>query len=305
MKSYHLTNSQGTKEVLEHSFESMSDFLDYIETQPINTELFSESEILSSEVSESTTEFTKTETFEEAVKLCRFGYFKDFEKFYRDKVMIEPYITFEGKGLRDTHDYVGFFPDVKAYLEGNPLNMINRSPFPKSQISLYYCIGMSGADNEKVIYNRGVITLNIIEAFERMGYDVDFHLFELSKDRYYSSNDSQYLLVKFLLKKKGERLNPQLIYFPMCHPSFTRRLIFRLTKQTPNLKYGFSYSMGYKCSLDEMQEVLGVDDKRIIIGWSKDMDVKGKNLIEDTEAMLQTINERNKQKQIKMPVFNK
>ncbi len=300
MKRYHLTND---KEVLEHSFESMSDFLDYIETQPINEHVFSKSNLESAEISEVATKFTKTENFEEAVKLCRFGYFENFERFYQDKIMIEPYINFDGQELRDVHDYVGFFPDVKAYLEGNPLNMINRVSTPKSQISIYYCVGMSGASNEKVIYNRGVITLNIIESFERMGYDVDLHLFDLSKDRYYSG--SQYLLIKFLMKKKGERLNPQLIYFPMCHPSFNRRLIFRLTEQTPDLAYGFEGSMGYKCSLDEMQEVLGVDDKRIIIGWADDMDVKGKNLIEDTEAMLETINKRNKQKQLKMPVFNR
>lgn len=287
-------------EVIEHSFTSMSEFLEYILTQPINKELFTHLE--SDEVSESKTKFTKTKTFEEAVKLCKFGYFENFDKFYSDKIMLEPYITCDGIGLKNSNDYVGFTPDVKAYLEGNPLNMYNKVPIPKSKVSIYYCIGMSGADNENIIYNRGVITLNIIETLERLGHQVDLHLFDLTKGSRYSS---QYFLMKFLMKNKSERLSPQLIYFPMTHPAFNRRLLFRLTEQTFGLEQGYASTYGFCCSLDEMQEVLQLDDTGIIIGWAKDMDVKGRNLIEDAEAMINTINERNKQKTLKMPVFKR
>ena len=286
------------KEVIEYNFQSMSDFLDYILTQPINTEVFSE--LSSAREDEGSIEFTKTKTFEEAVNLCKFGYFENFDKFYRDKIVLEPYITTDGVELKTRNDYIGHFPDIKAYMEGSPLSMFNKIPSPKNKISIYYCVGMSGADDEKIIHNRGVITLNIIEAFERLGYSVDFHLFDLAKDYYIAS---QYLLINFLLKKENERINPQLLYYPMCHPSFTRRLLFRLTEQTPNISEGFSSGYGCRCSLDEMQEVLGVDNKRIIVGWSQDMDVKGKDLIEDAEAMINTINERNMQKTLKMPVF--
>lgn len=297
MKKYEINDSQ----VLKYSFQSMSDFLEYILTQPINDRLFTRLE--SAREDDGYVKFSKTKTFEEAVNLCRFGYFENFEKFYRDKILLEPYITIDGIGLKTAHDYVGFCPDIKAYTEGHPLNMFNKVPYPKSKISIYFCIGMSGADNDRIIYNRGVITLNLIEAFERLGYAVDLHFFDLTKDDYYSNN--QYLLIKWLLKKENERLNPQLIYFPMCHPSFTRRLRCRLVEQVFDLERGFSEGYGYKCSLDEMQEILSVDDKRIIIGWSQDMDVNGKNLIEDTESMLKTIEKRNMQKTLKIPMFKR
>lgn len=294
---YHSNNC----EVIEHSFTSMSDFLTYILTQPINHELFKNLD--SSDTSKETVNFTRTESFEEAVKLCRFGYFEGFDKFYNDKLLVSPYITYDGVGFKNSNDYVGFCPDIKAYVEGNPLNMYNKKPMPKSKVSIYYCIGTSGADNQNIMHNRGVIMLNIIEMLERMGHQVDLNLFDLCKDSYYGH--SQYLLTKFLLKKTNERLNPQLVYFPMTHPAFLRRLLFRLTEETFELKKGFARGYGTHCSLDEIQQILDLDDTGIIVGWAHDMDVKGKDLIRDAEAMMNTINERNKQKTLKLPVFKR
>ena len=287
------------KEVLEHDFHSMSEFLDYILTQPINTEVFDPSSLSSAKTTSDYVEFTKTKTFEEAVNLCRFGYFENFDKFYRDKVRLQAHFTNDGIGSRLSNDYVGFYPDIKAYMDGNPLNMVNSVPVPKGKVSIYYCVSISGASNERVMYNRGVITLNIVEYFERMGYSVDLNFFDLTKDAYYIKK--QYLLVKFLLKKVSERVNPQLLYFPMCHPAFSRRLVFRLIEQTPHLSYYFSNGYGCYCSLDEMQEILGADDKTIIIGWAQDMKIKGEDLIDDAEAMLKVISERNMQKTLKLP----
>ena len=287
------------KKVLEHDFQSMNEFLDYILTQPINTEVFHPSMLESARTDFNFVKFSKTKTFEEAVNLCRFGYFENFDKFYRDKVMLQPRFTNDGIGSRLSNDYVGFYPDIKAFMDGNPLNMVNNVLIPKGKISIYYCVGISGASNEKVMYNRGVITLNIIEYFERMGYSVDLNFFDLTNDSYFIQK--QYLLIKFVLKKVSERVNPQLLYFPMCHPAFSRRLVFRLIEQTPHLSQYYSDSYGYHCTLDEMQEIIGADDKTIIIGWAQDMKIEGEDLIDDAEAMLKVIGERNLQKTLKLP----
>ena len=41
---------------------------------------------------------------------------------------------------------------------------------------------------ENIIYNRGVITLNIIEALEKLGYQVNLYLFDLSKNEVWVAN---------------------------------------------------------------------------------------------------------------------
>ena len=64
---------------------------------------------------------------------------------------------------------------------------------------------------------------------ESLGYSVDFRLFEMS------SVSEQIHFSEFILKGETERLNPQKLYFPLCHPSWIRRLNFRLIEVTKML----------------------------------------------------------------------
>ena len=59
-----------------------------------------------------------------------------------------------------------------------------------------------------------------------MGFGVNLNIFTMSQ------YDNQIHYAKFNLKSVAERLNIQKVFFPLCHPSFLRRLVFRLREET-------------------------------------------------------------------------
>lgn len=79
-----------------------------------------------------------------------------------------------------------------------------------------------GNTSKEAIFNRGAIVLSMIEILENMGFSVDLHLFEMS------TVSSAMHFSDFILKSENERMNIQKLYFPLCHPSWIRRLNFRL-----------------------------------------------------------------------------
>ena len=68
---------KGEYNVMEYDFDSITEFLDYIENAPINTNIWSRRD-LSSETG--SYDFCETRTIEEAKQLCKFGYHDNFEK---------------------------------------------------------------------------------------------------------------------------------------------------------------------------------------------------------------------------------
>ena len=107
-------------DIMEYDFDSIAEFLDYIEKAPINSGVWGYRN-LSSETGDY--DFCKTQSLEEAKELCKYGYHDNFEKLVELKNTLEKYIKLSRKKSKQYNFYVGYAPDVKAYLEGNPLSM--------------------------------------------------------------------------------------------------------------------------------------------------------------------------------------
>ena len=63
---------------------------------------------------------------------------EDFEKIVTLKHKLEKYIKMSKSKSRQFNYYVGYAPDVKAYLEGNPLSMLNKENPKRKHIDIYY-----------------------------------------------------------------------------------------------------------------------------------------------------------------------
>ena len=150
-------------------FDSLEDYLAYLMKAETH-----EAFLRGAQASEAgSEEFTLTESLDEAIELCRFGWHDGFndlvalvEKVKRNlDIKIDPNRTF--------HDYVGFAPDVKAYLEGSPLTMINKPVVHKPLVTIYMNTSYAGNEPRERIYARGGIVLAAAEALELMGFMVD------------------------------------------------------------------------------------------------------------------------------------
>ncbi len=185
---------------------------------------------------------------------------------------------------RQYNFYVGYAPDVKAYLEGNPLSMLNKQNPKRKHIDIYYNSAILGGVSTDEIYNRGAITLSLVEIFENMGFSVGLNIFTMSEC------DDQVHYAKFNLKRSGERLNIQKLYFPLCNPSFLRRLVFRLREETPDITYPWTDGYGKTSDDYTIRKIISLKENDIVICQPDEMGVSGHDIIDDANAMFDYIN---------------
>lgn len=271
---------KGDYNVMEYDFDSITEFLEYIETTPVNNNVWGNM-YLESEMG--SYDFCRTKSLDEAKELCKYGCHENFDKLLELKNTLEKYIKMSYKKRKQYNFYVGYAPDVKAYLEGNPLSMLNKQ-YPKRQhIDIYYNAAYLANVSSAMIFNRGAITLSIVEILENMGFSVGLNVFTMSSER------NQIHYVKLNLKRSSERLNIQKMFFPLSHPSFFRRLIFKLREQTPDITSDWTDGYGEACGDYIIRKMLSLTEKDIVICRPDEMGVKGYDIIDDANAMFDYI----------------
>lgn len=265
--------------VMYYRFDSITEYVDYLINTPIKRDIFREPGSIFGDY-----DFCKTYSFDEAIELIKYGYHKDFDKFIELKIKLEKYIKYSNKINRQYNYYVGYVPDVKAYLEGNPLSMLNKSNNIKKKVDIYFNSAVTSNISSDAIFNRGTIVLTLIQILESRGIDVDFHLFTMSKE----GNEIHF--ADFIFKKFGERANPKKIFFPLCHPSWMRRLIFRLREVTPDISSSWCKEYGYTCKLDIIKKIIDLDNSDIVIPTVQELNIKGEDIIDDANSLFNYIN---------------
>lgn len=267
-------------DVMHYKFYSINEFLSCLENNPICSSIFKDPDSISGSY-----DFTKTNSFEEAVNLCRYGYQEDFSKLVELKIKLEKFIKLSNKRNKQYNDYVGYVPDVKAYLEGNPLSMINRTNPSRKKIDIYLNTSFSSDTSKNAIFNRGAIVLTIVEILENLGYSVDLHLFEMS------SVNNQLHFSQFILKPETERINPKKLYFPMCHPSWVRRLNFRLIEETSDAtEIGWATGYGTPSKIQTIKKIIDLNENDIVIPTIDELNINGCDIIKDTNSVFEYIN---------------
>ena len=275
---YRYYDKNGYK-VMEYDFSSIASFLECLDTSQVNSSVFRTLESNSSNYS-----FSQTRSFDEAKELCRYGCHKDFDKLVELKYTLEKYIKMSRMKQRQYNYYVGYVPDVKAYLEGNPLSMLNKENPKRKHVDIYYNSAILGHVSTEQIFNRGAVTLSLVEILENMGFSVGLYVFTMS------SCNGQVHYAKFNLKSPNERLNMQKLFFPLCHPSFLRRLVFRLREETPDITYPWSDGYGRTCDDRTIREIIDLKDNDIVICQPDEMYVLGNDIVDDANSMFDYIN---------------
>ncbi len=276
------TYRHGDKRVMHFTFASLDEFLAYVQ-QAETAPAFATVETSLQETPEDD-QFMMTRSFDEAVKICRFGDHDGFDELMRLVSEVRRALDLPLESQRTFHDYVGFAPDVKAYLEGSPLSMVNMPPRKKRRVALYLNTSCDGSTRRALIMHRGAVALAAAEAIELVGFSVDLHVFEMSE------NDCDVHVSEFLLKDPDERVNPQKLYFPLCHPSWVRRLNFRLIETTPGIGGHWTGTYGYPAEVPLVRDVLGLGADAIVFPSAKDARIEGENVVEDARRIFALIN---------------
>ena len=268
-------------DVMEYDFDSITEFINYLDNTSTNLDIWSRRNLASND---DNYEFRQTYSLQEAKDLCKIGFHENFDKLVELKLNLEKYIKMSYKRSKQYNYYVGYAPDVKAYLEGNPLSMFNRQNYQRKHIDIYYNSAVLSSVSTNQIFNRGAITLSFTEMLENMGFSVGLYIFTMAEC------EGQIHFAKFNLKKAGERINVQNLFFPLCHPSFLRRLVFRLYEETPDIKNGWTDVYGRTCDDYTVRQIMDLKENDIVICQPSEMGVRGNNIIDDANAMVDYIN---------------
>ena len=260
-------------------FDSLEDYLDYLQSAPVQ-DVFRRGQASES----GSQEFTLVDSLDEAIQLCRFGWHDGFSTLVGLTETIKRALDLKLDMVRTFHDYVGFAPDVKAYLEGSPLSMINKPPVHRELVTIYMNTSYDGSTRQERIFTRGAITLTIAEVLELMGYRVDLRLFEMS----FIEDDVHFS--EFRLKQPDERVNVQKLYFPLCHPAWVRRLNFRLIETTPDISEAWTGSYGIPADTKLMREILQLGEQDILIPTIDELGIKGEDVLADAQLLFDRVN---------------
>lgn len=228
------------KIIYNYEFNGLNELASYIEKTPINKKCFT-----SLASTDKNYKFFQTNNFDEALNLCKFGIspgsIKEFLNISNDLEAKLPDLTKDRSIIENVY---GIRPNVQKFLRGNPKSMYSLKRFtPKGIIDVYYNVSIKAITKQSIILKRGICSIQLVKLLEKLGYIVSFNLISLSQV------DNEYTYVNVKIKNDNEKIDAVTSYFPMCHPSFPRRIIFRLKEVTPYINVYENY--GYVVDLEE------------------------------------------------------
>ena len=225
------------EKVIFNKFDSVEEFSNWLQVTPQTAagKKFNSS----NEINSWATEFTGTQSFDEAQHLLKYG---DKENADKINATIRK-IKAQGKGNETRNKLYnspcGFMPIVPKVLAGDPNNMlaIRKQRYNSTKVlNVVYNITVSGGKTKEVIFETAAKVANVIASLEKNGYRVNLYAYSCGRDlrfNYYS------LLVK--IKDSGKYLDTLRIAYALVNPSFYRRHIFGYMERLKGFYLNRSY----------------------------------------------------------------
>lgn len=218
------------------TFNSVQEVCKYIEHTPS-----CEKNRISDDVSERIFKFSGTKSLWEALSLLQNGDNELLKKILSvpnaSKLNAQRQRT---SGIEIYRSVQGFVPNIGAVMAGHPVNMYNcRRTFtkPTKVLNILYDISIPQTTPANEILKTSTKLFNYIYAKEAEGYRVNLFVCCLA----YFRTIKQHIMWSVKLKSSDEHFDPLRTAFPLCHPSFLRRVVFALEERA-NIQ---AYSNGY------------------------------------------------------------
>lgn len=253
---------------LVHSiyFDDLYELVKYIKETPVAN--YWEGKELAS--IEGDYDFTETHSLEEALDLCLSPEI-EMNKFYLEGIRnVIDSINVLSKKRRMEQNLYGSYVSVPRYLNGNPrcMKRVQRVP-EKRLIKVFLNCSYSWVRSQNEIMYRGMSVIVLIEWLQQLGYIVEFNFFSASYDEEWSWNGNEKVkeiaFCNINLKQSGELLDIRNTYFPICHLSFLRRIIFAVKERIEFKSKGWAGGYGCFCSDEILKSLLQIDEKSIVV----------------------------------------
>ena len=265
------------------SFKNLYNLYDYLKSNPETNRM-----IFKTLQSEDSPEKQAGKPYKEALE----DLIRQDDNNYREFLRLKGNIN--GASLANSNSYEtvmsvqGGYLNVPAYVAGDPLcyeriEVIRRPKFIKMHVLISY----NGLTKSSQVINRAIIIANLIKALERAGYSVDLNAFELSS--FYDELECTTVNIK----NHGENMNMNTLYKVLCPIEFFRRILFRVI-ETLDVKECWNQGYGRKCSREFTEEFFHMGKDDLFFDQPSKMGIRGYNLAEDFENVVDYLNLRDK-----------
>lgn len=177
-------------------------------------------------------EFTGSASWDESIRLMNGGYTEGLR-------MIEalPKLKRDPKPRRRIFaDVVGVTPHIpNVVMDIDPRDMwnIKRVPQPSAEINIYYDRAVSWYRSANDIAKSARLLLDTIAAIEAAGTKVNLYaMCSVCDDKY-----REFINCVVQIKRASQQVNALMMAYPLVHPSFYRRQLFRWMETTPIVSY--------------------------------------------------------------------
>ena len=210
--------TKANNNVMIESFDSVREFTKVIGSRKPNT-AFSGRSLSSKSKGDST--WYGTNTFEDANEIMSKGYKDGCKDLMQCKGAIK--VSNDAPKARTQKHYAGFAPCVPAALMGQPKTMYyrKRNIAKTPVINLYYDCGVHCGVSTDTMLLGGKNVYSLVKYLESRNIMVNLFVFA---GVHISGAKHGFLTIK--VKDSAMPINPQLISYPVIHPSFFRRHIF-------------------------------------------------------------------------------
>ncbi len=167
--------------------------------------------------------FTGTNSFEEAQDLMKHGYKEGAKDLLQCKSGVK--VISPERKKQTFQDVTGFAPIVPNAIIGLPNSMLNKCMQQKQArvINILLDIDICGSTDKNVILLGGKNIYSLIKSIESTGTKVNLSIMSSS----YLTKNKKFTCVFIKVKDSRQAINPQLVAYPIIHPSFFRRHVFR------------------------------------------------------------------------------
>lgn len=258
-------------EIIE--YDSLNEFYNYLCETPFNDAFrWAEHQSVSS-----SKYWTKTESFDEAVKLLKEGWSDMASKLVQKLKVIESK-TQPTMKPKTTLGVCGYQAVVPLYLNGVPTNMVNKKMVPIKQkvITLNKSIDYNAMVSSDDIIKESIKAMQIVKKLEAQGYRCNLNLV-LGSER-----PKKQFVLKIRIKSANEKMNVSKLAFPLVHPSMLRRLFLRFMEVYPNVTKDFVSGYGKPAPSAQMRELF--EGEYLLPNFIK-KDVEKINNIDDLEKI--------------------
>lgn len=216
--------------VSAETFNSVTEFISVISKRTPNQTFASYGRKCSETNSEA---FCGTKNWDEAQNLLKHGYKEGAQDLLTCQTSVNVISPLRKKQIFS--DVTGFSPIVPNAIIGLPNSMLNKRDKikPSRVINIILDIAVSGNTDKEIFLKAGKNIYSFIKSIEATGTKVNLSVMESM----YIKRVKRFSCLFVKIKDSKQAINPQLISYPIIHPSFFRRHVFRWIETSPFTSY--------------------------------------------------------------------